>query len=104
GDVHLFIGELLRRKTRSGQAVGPRRINMIVARLRTMFAIAKRRKLVPEDPMLLVQNLRERKATVDPCELEEAERLINTATGQDRGIVTVLIFCGLRPNEALALR
>jgi integrase len=33
GDVHLFIGELLRRKTRSGQRVGPRRINMIVARL-----------------------------------------------------------------------
>ena len=37
-------------------------------------------------------------------ELEEAERVINAATGQDRAIITVLIFCGLRPNEALALR
>jgi integrase len=54
--------------------------------------------------MLFVQNLREPKAEVDPFELEEAERLINSATGQDRAIITVLIFCGLRPNEALALR
>jgi integrase len=32
-----------------------------------------------------------------------AERLIKTARGQDRALITVLIFCGLRPNEALAL-
>jgi integrase len=102
--AHLFIGELSRRKTRSGQPVGPRRINMISARFRTIFATAKRRRLVTEDPMLFVQNLREPKAEVDPFELEEAERLVNTATGQDRAIITVLIFCGLRPNEALALR
>jgi integrase len=77
---------------------------MIIARLRTIFATAKRRKLVPEDPMLFVQNLREPKAEVDPFELEEAERLLDAATGQDRTLVSVLIFCGLRPNEALALR
>ena len=76
---------------------------MIIARLRTIFATAKRRKLVPEDPMLFVQNLREPKAEVDPFELEEAERLINSATGQDRAIITVLISLrGLRPNEAFA--
>ena len=104
GDIHLLMGEMSRRKTRSGQPVGQRRINMIIARLRTIFATAKHRKLVPEDPMLFVQNLREPKAEIDPFELEEAERLVNTATGQDRAIITVLIFCGLRPNEALALR
>src|SRR5260370_12360682 len=43
GDIHLFMGEMSRRKTRSGQPVGPRRINMIIARLRTIFATAKRR-------------------------------------------------------------
>src|SRR5215469_9396241 len=104
GDIHLFMGELSKRKTRSGEPIGPRRINMIIARLRTIFSVAKRRKLVDEDPMLFVQNLREPKAEVDPFELEEAERLIDGATGQDRAIVTVLVFCGLRPNEALALR
>ncbi len=104
GDIHLFIGELSRRKTRSGQLVGPRRINMIIARLRTIFSIAKRRKLVAEDPMVFVKNLREPKGEVDPFTLEEAKRVIDTATGQDRAIITVLIFCGLRPNEAFALR
>jgi integrase len=65
---------------------------------------AKRRKLIADDPMVFVQNLREAKADVDPFTLEEAQRLIDTATGQDRAIITVLVFCGLRPNEALALR
>jgi hypothetical protein len=46
-----------------------------------IFGTAKRRKLVPEDPMLFVQNLREAKGEVDPFELEEAERLIDSATG-----------------------
>jgi integrase len=72
--------------------------------LRTIFSIAKRRKLILEDPMVFVKNLREAKGEVDPFTLEEAERLIDTANGQDRTIAAVLIFCGLRPNEAFALR
>ncbi len=61
---------------------------------------AKRRKLIADDPMVFVQNLREAKADVDPFTLEEAQRLI----GQDRAIITVLVFCGLMPDGALALR
>src|SRR5215469_1589284 len=63
----------------------------------------KRRKLISEDPMVFVKNLREPKGDVDPFTLEEAERLIKTATGQDRALITVPVLCGLRPNEALAL-
>ena len=104
GDINRFLGELMKRKGLNGQLIGPRRINMMIARLRTIFSIAKRRKLITEDPMLFMKNLREPKGEVDPFTLEEAERLIDTATGQDRAIVAVLIFCGLRPNEAFALR
>jgi len=104
GDVNRFLGELMKRKGLNGQLIGPRRINMIIARLRTIFSVAKRRKLVAEDPMVFVKNLREPKGEVDPFTLEEAKRVIDTATGQDRAIITVLIFCGLRPNEAFALR
>lgn len=64
GDIHLFMGELSRRKGLGGKPIGPRRINMMIARLRTMFAIAKRRKLVAEDPMIFVRNLREPKGEV----------------------------------------
>ncbi len=104
GEINRFLGELMKRKGVNGQQIGPRRINMMIARLRTIFSIAKRRKLIAEDPMPYIKNLREPKGEVDPFTLEEAERLIDTATGQDRAIIAVLIFCGLRPNEAFALR
>src|SRR5262249_48476356 len=51
-----------------------------------------------------VDNLREPKPDVDPLTLDEAQRLLATASGQDRALFTVLIFAGLRPNEALALK
>ena len=104
GDINRFLGELMKRKGLNAQLIGPRRINMMISRLRTIFSIAKRRKLIAEDPMVFVKNLREPKGEVDPFTLEEAERLIGAATGQDRAIITILIFCGLRPNEAFALR
>jgi len=104
GHLNRFLAELMKRKGLNGQLIGPRRINMIIARLRTIFSTAKRRELIAEDPMVFVQNLREAKAEVDPFTLEEAERLLKTAMGQDRSLIAVLIFCGLRPNEALALR
>jgi integrase len=104
GDINRFLGELMKRKGLNGPQIGPRRINMMIARLRTIFSIAKRRKLIAEDPMPYIKNLREPKGDVDPFTLEEAERIIDRATGQDRTLLAVLIFCGLRPNEALALR
>src|ERR1700676_4497320 len=104
GDINRFLGELMKRKGLNGQLIRPRRINMMIARLRTVFKIAKHRKLISEDPMDYINNLREPKGDVDPFTLEEAERLIETATDQDRTLSTVLIFCGLRPNEAFALR
>ena len=103
GDLSRFLGELMKRKGLNGQPIGPRRINLMIARLRTIFSTAIRRKLVAEDPMVFIKNLREPKGDVDPFTFEEAARLIKTATGQDRALVTLLIFCGLRPNEALAL-
>ena len=104
GDINRFLGELMKRKGLNGPQIGPRRINMMIARLRTIFSIAKRRKIIAEDPMPYIKNLREPKGDVDPFTLEEAERIIDRATGQDRTLLAVLIFCGLRPNEALALR
>ena len=103
GHVKRFVAEVQAKRTRKGEPVKPRRINMAVARLRTIFATAKRRKLIAEDPMGYVDNLREPKSEVDPLTFEEAQRLLAAATGQDRAVFTVLIFAGLRPNEALAL-
>ena len=103
GDITRLIGELRQKHTKYGGLVSGRRVNMVIARLRTIFATAQRRKLISDDPMKYVDNLREPKPDVDPLTLEEAERLLAAAPGQDRGIFTVLIYTGLRPNEALAL-
>jgi integrase len=104
GDITRLVGELRQKQTKHGTPVSDRRTNMVIARLRTIFASARRRKLISDDPMKYVDNLREPKPDVDPLTLEEAERLLATASGQDRALFTVLIFTGLRPNEALALK
>ena len=54
--------------------------------------------------MLHVENLREAKSEVDPFDLDEALRIIEAAEGWERAFLTVLLFTGMRPGEALALR
>jgi integrase len=76
---------------------------MVIGRLRTMFATVRRRKLITEDPMPYVPNLREPKPEVEPFDLGEARRLIDAARGWSRAFLTVLLFTGMRPNEVLAL-
>lgn len=103
GDISRLIKDISERKVRGGKPLSPRRINMVIARLRTIFATAHRRKLITDDPMQYVTNLREPKSDVDPFDLGEALRIIEAAHGWERAFLTVLIFTGMRPNEALAL-
>ncbi len=70
GDINHFLGELMKRKGFNGQPIGPRRINLMIARLRTIFSTVKRPKLITEDPMVFVTNLREPKGDVDPFTLD----------------------------------
>jgi integrase len=104
GDVSRFIGTLREKQTRSQTALSERRINMVIARLRSIFATAYRRKLVVNDPMRHVENLREKKHDADPFDLDEAQRIIEAGEGWERPFVTTLLFTGMRPGEALALR
>ena len=103
GDISRLIHDLSAKTTRGHKPLSPRRINMVVARLRTIFATARRRKLVTDDPMQYVANLREPKSEVDPFDLGEALRIIDAARGWERSFLSLLLFTGLRPNEALAL-
>jgi integrase len=103
GHVSLFIKDISQRKTRRGNLLSARRVNMVIARLRTIFATAHRRKLMAVDPMPHIKNLREAKPDVDPFDLGESLRLIKAARYWERSFLTVLLFTGMRPNEALAL-
>ena len=104
GHVNRFIRDLQAKQTRSKKPLSNRRINMVISRLRDIFATAYRRKLIAENPMLHVENLRETKSEVDPFDLDETLRIIVAAQGWERALLTVLLFTGMRPGEALALR
>ena len=69
GDVSRLVKDISERKNRRGKPLSPRRINMVIARLRTILATAHRRKLITDDPMQYVANLREPKSDVDPFDL-----------------------------------
>jgi integrase len=103
-DINLLVKELKERPTRSGKPLSKRSINAVLARLRTILSVAQRRKLIAEDPMVYVDNLDEAKPEVDPFDLSEARALLQGAQGWERAFLAVLLFGGLRPNEALALR
>lgn len=102
-DGNRLVARLQAKQTRSGEALSARRINMVIAQLRTIFATALRQKLIGDDPMRYVQNFRERKPDVDPFDLGEVLRTLDAAKDWKRPFLTVLLFAGLRPNEALAL-
>jgi integrase len=102
GDVNTLIGDLKCKPGRAGAELSARAVNMVLARLRTIFATAYRRKLIGQNPMDYVDNLRQPKPDVDPFDLNEALRLC-AAESWEHALLSVLLFTALRPNEALAL-
>jgi len=103
GDIARLIKELCERPARDGAPLAARSVNMLIARLRTIFATAGARGLIAADPMRRIKNLREAKPEVDPFDQDEALRLIDAAQEWERAFLSVLLLGGLRPNEALAL-
>ena len=93
----------MRASRADGKPLGARSVNMLIARLRTIFATAYDRGIISGNPMLRVKNLREAKPEVDPFDLAETLRLLDAAKDWERPFLTCLLFAGLRPNEALAL-
>lgn len=111
GTIKRFIADLQKKEIDdAGKTLSPRRINMVLTRLRTVFATAARRRdskgrpLIGHDPMAFVDNMRQKKSEVDPFTLEEAKRLIFAAEPQFSRMLTVLLFTGMRPGEAIGLR
>jgi len=98
GDIKRLIAQLQER------GLGPRSINIVVARLRTLFSTARIRKLRADNPVDYVRNLRETKPEIDPFTLDEVQALLRAARLSERTFFTILLFAGLRPGEALALR
>jgi len=112
GDIKRLIADLKAKRLADGYDEGnTRRINTVLARLRTIFATAARRKgpdgrmIVDVDHMKFVENLRQARPEIDPLTLDEVNRILASATTpRFKNLLTVLVFTGVRPGEALALR
>jgi integrase len=87
------------------KGAGARRVNMALARLKTVFRLAEEEGVIAHNPARLVRGLREPRAAVDPFSAREAQALLRAARpGTERAFVAVLLFAGLRPSEALGLQ
>ncbi len=83
---------------------GPRRVNMALARLRTILRMAEDEGLIVQNPMRSVRSLREPRAAIDPFSAGETQALLLAARpGTERAFVATLLFAGLRSSEALGL-
>ncbi len=103
GDIATLVNELRRTPGAGGRPLSPGRINAVLKLLRSVFRVARRRKLVADNPMEYVDRLREPRPEVDPLDLNEVSRLLSAALGWERSFLTVLLFTGMRPGEVLAL-
>jgi integrase len=105
GDIRAFVAELDAKRTPNGdKKLGSRRINMARDRLYTMLSEAHADGLISDNPVRHVKRLEEPTPDVDPFTLEEVETIVREAQGQEGAVFTVLLFTGMRPGEALALR
>jgi integrase len=84
---------------------GPRRANMALARLKTIFRLAEEEGLIAANPSRLVRSLREPRAAIDPFSSGETQSLLRAAApGTERAFLATLLLAGLRPSEALGLK
>lgn len=85
--------------------LGPRRINMALARLRSIFRLAEEEGLIARNPLRLIRSLREPRAAIDPFDRRECAALMSAAQSPcERALLAILLGAGLRPSEALGLR
>lgn len=104
-DEHLraWVGDMKAKLKRNGEPISKRTINMTLDRLRTAFSIAYDRDLIPRDPMRKIKRVDQGKSQIDPMRLDEVRALLDASKGWFRSYLVLLVFGGLRPNEALAL-
>ena len=106
GHIRRLINGL--REKHSGKTqdhpLSPRRINMILARLRTILTTARGRGYLERHPMAGVRNLAEPRPEIDPLSPAEIRRFLAACPARYRPYYRVAFGTGLRPSEQLALR
>ncbi len=82
----------------------PKRINNILIPLRSLFKMAKKRKIVPENIMLEVENLKTEQPDIFPLTKEEVKLFLECVEPRYRPFFTVAFGTGMRFGEMAALK
>lgn len=81
--------------------------NNYLVPLRGVFLLAQRDRLITDNPLLGVANMRHQRAAPDPFTLDEAEAIVDDMRARYHAQVwnyfEFMFFSGLRPEEAIAL-
>ncbi len=94
-DVDDFIGTL---------TCSPKRINNILVPVRSLFKMAKKRKLVTENVMLDVENLKTEQPDIFPLNQEEVSNFLDNVGVNYKSFFLVAFYTGMRFGEMAALK
>ena len=82
----------------------PKRINNVLILLRSLFKMAKKRKLITENIMLEVENLKTEQPDIFPLTKEEVRDFLRAVEPHYRPFFTVAFATGMRFGEMAALK
>lgn len=99
-----FQAKLSTTMSSKGKMRSASRVNTIVQQLRTLMALAKRRKYISEDPTTNVKRKQEPAVNIDPLSDDELALALDNIDQHYKPLFTCLAFTGARPNELEALR
>jgi len=105
--IEKFKRERLNSRTKNDQERAPASVNRELACLSKIFALAKRDRLVAENPCLEVPKLAEDNKRYSYLSREQEELLLSRFTGQRAHLRNLVIFAintGARKGEILGLR
>jgi integrase len=96
--------DLLRKTIRLLTNVKPASVNRELACLKFMFSLAKKWKLVDENPVKEVKLFQEQKIEMHILDKDETDRLIHCSAHHLKPILIVALNTGMRKGEILNLR
>ena len=82
----------------------PKRINNILVPLRSLFKMAKKRKIVPENIMLDVDNLKTEHPDIFPLDQQDVIDFLDNVDSHYKPFFLVAFFTGMRFGEMAALK
>jgi integrase len=109
GELRALIAQLVKTETRAGHTLRPKTVNNIIVPLRLMLGHAVEDGLIPSNPAATSPGSRQRlRLPAEHVEMEylrlaEIPTYLEACADEYRTLAEVLVGCGLRISEALAL-